>query len=308
MHEALLHLSDAQLTLAVRLAYLALDHADRFVASSEAALTRVALTERDVQSLFQAGMADSVAILETRRAGNEARLQLKSAEIMRRQREIELVTLLGLDPEESLTLTSTPTEPNVNSVMYDGVSLDKPDLQAALAAVNMNRAMLSLSRSDYFPTVAVFGGWSYGKPNIDPFHNEFNDYLTVGATLNWSLNLGFKTGKNSASAKSQLLASEHEYDRVNEQLDRDARLSFESLRLAHEQYQISKQNRSIADDNYRLAQSQYRDGTLSSNRLLDIDAALTQAESSLAAARTNYHSAMSRYLYLIGSDKLKEGF
>jgi outer membrane protein len=308
LHEALLDAGDELLTLTVRVAYLSLDHADHVIAAFEAAAKRTELTGRDVQALYGAGMADSLDIYEARRAINNTQLALRSAQINRRQREIELITLLGLEPEDTLRLTSRPPEPGTLEITYSGVSSQKPDLEAAQASIAMNRSLVTLSRSDYFPTLVLFGGWSYGKPNIDPFHNKFNDYFTVGAKLNWSLNLGFKTVRNVASAKYQLIASRREYDRVVEQLDREARLALEALELAHEQYETSLQNRSIAEDNYRLAQTQHREGTLSANRLLDIEAALSQAESSLAGARTDYHITMSKYLYVIGSDRLKEGF
>jgi len=308
LHEALLDAGDEQLTLTARIAYLSLNHADHVIAASQAAVKRAELTDRDVQALFAAGMADSVDILEARRAANDARLALRSAEIGRRQREIELITLLGLNPEGTLKLTSQPSEPAAMEITYSGVFPQKPDLEAAQASIAMNRSLVTLSRSDYFPTLAVFGGWSYGKPNIDPFHDTFNDYFTVGATLNWSLNIGFKTGRNTAGAKHQLIASQREYDRVSEQLDRNARLALETLKLTREQYETSLQNCTIAEDDYRLAQVKHRDGVLSASRLLDIEAALSQAESSLAGARTGYHIAMSSYLYVIGSDRLKEGF
>jgi len=306
--EALLQAGDEQLTLSVRVAYLSLLESDQIIALSEAGLNRAEVIENDVQSLFAAGMADSVGILEARRAVNQARLAVKSAQLGRRQREIELIVLLGLDPEDSLMLTSLPPEPKPPAADYTGISPDRPDLQAAEASIAMNRSLVTLRRSDYFPTVAVFGGWSYGKPNIDPFHDKFNDYFTVGARLNWSLNLGFKTGRTVAGAKHQLRAAEREYDRINEQFDRQARLDLETIRLAYARYQTALENRAIARDNYRLAKVQHRDGALSANHLLDIEAALRQAESASEEAATAYYIATSKYLFTIGSDKLEKGF
>lgn len=308
LQDALVRASEDQLLLTVRLSYLSLEQADRMIEAARAALKRVEITEKDVQSLYQAGMADSVDILQTRRAGNDAKLHVRSAEINRRQREIELQTLLGLSLDDSLSLTSRPTEPGENDISLSAVSSTKPELVAARASISMNQSIVTINRSGIMPSLAVFGGWSYGKPNIDPFHDEFNDYFTFGAKLNWSFNLGFKTNRTIASAKHLQLASQHEYERVNERLNEDARLAWETVKLSRDQYDIAKENKTVADDNYRLAQIQYREGTLSANRLLDIETALTQAETSLAVAKTDYNSAMSRYLFLVGSDKLKEGF
>lgn len=308
LQEAMVNATEDQLLLTVRLSYLSVEQADRMIDAARAALKRVEITKNDVQSLYQAGMADSVDILQTRRASNDARLQLRGAEVNRRRREIELQTLLGLSLDDSLQLISRPTEPGNNDITLTTVSPTKPELTAARASIAMNQSLVTINRSGYMPSLAVFGGWSYGKPNIDPFHDEFNDYFTFGATLNWSFNLGFKTKRNTTSAKHMLAASQHEYERVNERLNENARLAWETVKLSREQYDIARENKTVADDNYRLAQIQYREGTLSANRLLDIETALAQTETSLAVAKTDYNSAVSRYLFLVGSDKLKEGF
>jgi len=46
---------------------------------------------------------------------------------------------------------------------------------------------------------------------------------------------------------------------------------------------------------------------MSSNRLLELETTLTQAESSLATAVADYYIAESGYLYAIGSENLGKG-
>ncbi len=158
------------------------------------------------------------------------------------------------------------------------------------------------------PTLAAFGGYSYGKPNQDQFGGDWNDYFSVGATATWSLNLGLQTRSQVSRAKLELEAAEHFHSSVREAVTLQGQLAFEQLRLAHEQYVTAREEQVIASANYRLAQARHREGALSSNRLVEIQGALAQAEASLAAAAADFYVAESAYWYAVGSELLGKGW
>ena len=94
---------------------------------------------------------------------------------------------------------------------------------------------------------------------------------------------------------------------MHEQLDEQARVALENLRLTYQRYQTSLVNFKIASDNYRLAHEKYAQGVLPSNRLLEIEASLSEAEATLASTQVDFYIVASQYYYIIGSDKLEEG-
>ena len=81
-----------------------------------------------------------------------------------------------------------------------------------------------------------------------------------------------------------LRAARFSRDNVAEQLTREEQLAWEGLRLAFDRYQSARRRHEIAGKNYRLAGARHRDGALSSNRLLEIETALSESEAALAGA------------------------
>ena len=306
MYDALESYDRDRVAYQTRVEYFGLYRATELLQVAEASFKRAEVINRNVKSLYDAGAADSVALLDANLALSRATLGISQAETNRRVTEIRLLTLLGSPLTDSLSLTTTPTQPSQNSVEAT-VSVQKPELRAADASVQIATARLRVSKADHFPTIAAFGGYSYGKPNLDRFGNTWNEYFTVGATLNWSFNLGGKTVNRARAASYTLDASRRDRDQVQENLTREANLAVEQLRLAYTRYQNSLTEYQISSDHFRLAQGQHSDGVLSSNRLLEIEADLTAAEASLAASLVDYYIAQSAYYYTTGSDSLKKG-
>ncbi|HOP05687.1 MAG TPA: TolC family protein [candidate division Zixibacteria bacterium] len=286
---------------------LELARADELVDAARSSLTRTELLRQDVQSMYDAGTADSVDLYEAELAVNNASLAVDQAASGRRSREIVLSMLLGLEPEVSIRLTEAypaPSEvPEEQVVLND----NKAELVGARSAIELNRSIIRLNKASYMPDLAVFAGYAYGKPNLSPFEKDFNGNATVGATLNWSFNLGGRTGAQVRAARQRLEASRHEYDRVHEALLQQARIAYESLKLAYTGYRTAETSYRIAADNYRLAKVKNREGVLSPNHLLDTEAALSQAEAMLASSEADYRLALNQYEYLVGKHVQAKG-
>ncbi|MCM2271974.1 MAG: TolC family protein [candidate division Zixibacteria bacterium] len=306
LHAALESADQDKIAYLTRLEYFGLYRTTELRKVAEASLHRADVISRNVHSLYEAGAADSVALLDAQLALIRAQLAVEQATTNRRISELRMLTMLGLPYAESLSIDaviSSPTQVSPDAL----VAPDKPELLAAEASTQVAAAKYRVSKAEYFPTIAAFGGYSYGKPNLDRFGNSWNDYFTAGATLTWSFNVGGRTANRSRAAAHSLEASRSERDQVLETLTREANLAAEQLKLAYTRYQTSLREFQISEDHFRLAQGQHSDGVLSSNRLLEIEADLTASEASLAASLMDYYIAQSGYFYTTGSENLKKG-
>lgn len=290
----------------VRVEYLRVLLSDQGIEAAQSGLRRARLTREQVESLLSAGAADSVAVLEAQLAINEAELSLQQAHTDRRIAQIRLSQLLGLPVSDTLLLTTnlpTPQEPE---------SVEAPnaraELLAASAAVDLGRAQAEQAESGWYPSLSAFGGYSYGKPNLDRFNNTWNDYWQIGARLQWSFNLGLGTKHQVNRAKGLVRAAESRREYLDEQFRGQQLIAWENLALAFAQYQTARDRATISRRNYQLAQSQHSEGVLSTNRLLEIEATLNQAEATLAVAEAGYYIARSSYFYASGADLSTEGF
>ncbi len=303
---ALASLSLDQIQLRTRLDYLGLRRAMELRQAALASLNRTGILLDDVQNGLDAGVADSVDLLEARLARTRAEFAVRQADIGIRSSEIKLLVDLGLSPGETLRLTDSLPEPSavIPATVIDGA---RPELMASASMVMLKGAQLQATSADLYPTLGLFTGYSYGKPNNDPFSGDWNDNITVGAQLQWSFNLGGRTSAKKKAVGFELEAARRYHDDLRESIDREVDLAFEQVKLAHERYVSARLEHRLTSDNYRLASNRHEAGVLSSNRLLEIEAALTAAEATMAAARIDFYIAQSGYLYATGDDNLGKG-
>jgi outer membrane protein len=306
LYRALEESSLEQLIYQTRVEYLMLYRAERLQEVAQASQGRAQIILKDVRACLEAGTADSTDLLEANLAYNEAALKVDEAQSARRLAEIGLRTLLNLPARESVNAIDK-LPPPVGRAIYH-IFVSKPELRATRAAISLSQAQMKQVRSAYLPTISTYAGYSYGKPNLDWFNKTWMDYFTIGAQLSWSLNIGMKEKYEVNRARFLYEAARKELDNLTERLDCEALLALEQVTLARNQYSTAKFRQRTAADNYRLATRRHDQGALSANRLLEIEAKLSEAEAALETAVVDYHLAESAYFYALGSEQLKEGF
>jgi outer membrane protein len=291
--------------LQARLDYFGLRRAIQTKRAAEASMDRTTIISNDIQSSFSAGAADSVDILEARLALSRAEFQLRQAEVLVRTQTVQLATRLGLSITEPVEAVDTLPDPG--NIPLTTPVISRPELVAAGASVSLARAGLKSKNSGWLPTLSAFTGYSYGKPNNDQFSGDWNDYYTFGAQLQWSLNLGLGNARRIASARAELEAARFRLQDLSEAINREAEIAAENLRLAFIRYLSARDQLEITRDNYRLARSQHENGILSANRLLEIEASLTEIEALALAAKVDFYIVQSGYYYATGDENLGKG-
>jgi outer membrane protein len=290
-----------------RIEHFNLIKADRLVKAAESSKSRASISYQDILTRIEAGTADSVDMNDARIVIANADLALLRANTDRKEAELRLATLLGLPLNETLEVRDTMPTPNLKIVNKSKINESKPEILAANAKLLESQSLISLARSDMLPVLSASAGYSYGKPNIDPFNKTWNDYFSIGAKLSWSFNLGNSTGHNVRQSQYFYDSFRHQKDEINDQLNRNAEISWEELNLAFTRYETSAQNFKLASRNYKLATERHNHGILTSNRLLEIEASLSTSEAELAASLIDYYIALSTYYMNIGSKDLFDG-
>jgi outer membrane protein TolC len=303
--------SEQQISEAVRyqteVEYLNLCRADRVVEAAAAAVGRARTVERDVAARYTAGTADSMDLLDARLAVSRSGLDLQRAQTDRRSAELRLLTLLGLATSESLTVADSLLTPTPPSASRHDRHLNKAELEVAAAQIEQSRSLIKQARSELLPILSAYAGYTYGKPNLDMTGETWNDYYQVGVNISWSANLGGKTGRSITRMRHLYDAARSDSSAIAEQLWRDATIKWEQWQLAYERFSTAAEAAQIATAGYRLASERHRQGVLSSNRLLEAEAALTAAEADASAAVVECYLAEAAYNYSIGSSDTTKG-
>ena len=292
-----------------RKAYFSVMAAGAMVKSTQSSLERLRLIRQDVANLFSAGLADSLDILEAASAfemGNRSLTDARTAELNAAD---ALGKIVGMtNPEVTIIPIEHPAPPQKPDVIaLSGQMIARPELQQMLHAISAKQASISGNKALYFPDIVGFAGYSYGKPNQDMFNKTWNDYFSAGVTLNWSFNLGGQTSKGVRAAESAVSSARMSYNDLEENLKLQARVSLNEFAKGYDQFEIASREFELAGRKFDLAKKKQKEGHLSVNRLLELEADLTASERRLEAARIAFYLAENDYLYAIGSDRLFGG-
>ena len=288
--------------------YLNLVAAQAVVAAAKASLERLSLIQKDVQNMYDNGMADSLDILDAAQALKKGTQLVDEQETTRQNSLRQLAQSVGASDTSGLAIIDTTPSPNepryAAPTMADIARPEVMRLDHVIAAAD-NAAVLSAAA--YFPTVSAFGGYSVGMPNKDMFGKSWNDYFSAGLALNWDFNIGGKTSRTVATARQTASSVRMTKAKLQDDLLLQSVLARNNLTLAYNSYGSAADVFDIAQRKFNLARQKQREGNLSLNRFLEQEADLTATEQQYRAAVVRYFLAETDYFYAIGSTRLYGG-
>ncbi|MFH2037596.1 MAG: TolC family protein [Candidatus Zixiibacteriota bacterium] len=295
-----------RLAYKVRQAFLSYLTSRKMYQSSVASLSRIEIVLNDIKNLYKNGMADSLDVLEAELARvnvNEAIIKTKTAV---EQSSILLKKYLGWQSEKELNIVDSLNWPEFDNAIPNE-SNNRAELMIYKHNIQALEKMTSLKKAGYFPDISAYIGYSYGMPNKQMVDPQWNDNYIAGIGLNWSLNLGGATGHSVSSARAQMESVKMAQEELTESLIFQKNIALEKINEAVENINIDYQKYDIAREKYRLAREKHNQGTISVNRLLEIETELTSAEKIYQSAIINYYLAENEYFYAVGSPKIFGG-
>jgi outer membrane protein TolC len=293
-----------------RQAYVGLLLAERMVRAAEASLERVEIIRRDVDNLFASGMADSVDVLETELSIRRMRRLLEDSRNERRNASATLARRLGVAADRTIVPTEpvpTPDPESDTRLAGPEPPVDRPELTALAHQIEAARYQYDGVKADYWPAVNGLGGLSVVRPDLGQPGVDWRDIWFVGLSLSWQLNIGGTQFAQSAAALEQMKSLEMTRKDLEDSLSLQSRIAWNNIQKAYAVYEISRDEFQIARRQFGLAKDTAEHGRLSVNRLLELEAELTQTEQEFETARLRYFAAVTEYLYAIGSEALWEG-
>lgn len=293
-----------------RQAYIGLLLAQSQVRSAEASLKRVDIIRENVQNLFASGAADSVDLLETELSIRRSRRLVEEARNQRRNASATLARRLGTDPDRILVPTeAVPTPQPGDDARLAGPEpeLHRPELTALDHQVEAARHQHAAAKASYWPAINGLGGFAVVRPDLGQPEVDWRDLWFVGLTLSWQLNIGGQEFAQTAGALEQMKSLEMQRKDAEATLALQSRVAWNNIQQAYTAYEISREELGISRRRFDLAKATAEVGRMSVNRLLEMETELTQTEQEFDATRLRYFSAVTDYLYAIGSPALWEG-
>lgn len=120
------------------------------------------------------------------------------------------------------------------------------DLRAAYQRIAASRAMLLQARSGYYPTIGVAGGWNREKGSgaltTPTVSTKATDYLNLGLTMNWEIDIFGRVRDRAKAAKGTLDASEAEYAATQIMLATNVATAYVELRETQAELSIAREH------------------------------------------------------------------
>ena len=291
----------AQVTGATQQLFFTALAQEELVRVAEAQLQRAKEELQIAVNKFQAGAATrSDTLTATVDLGN-GQLALLQANANLATAQASLGRQIGVDQlVRAVPDTAFPPLPDTTRLRAEVLD-SSPQVQQAAADERTARALVTVARAQYFPTLSV--SYSNGYTGLDAPWSTTQSYVnnwSLRFALNWTLFNGFSREADQVSASvtrdvAEALAADTRR-RVNAQLTQQ----LAALTTAYAQIAIVGTNVAAATEALRVTQERYRLGAGTLLDLLTAQANMTQAEVNQVSARYNYVIARAQVEALVG--------
>lgn len=177
-----------------------------------------------------------------------------------------------------------------------------PSLAAVKRQIELNGAAVNAERSNYLPTIVMFGSYSYSaiKDRFNFSTNDFYKSSQIGLSFSLSLFQGLQTYARVEQAQLEQRKSEEQKNNVERNLRTGALAVQNSLKQARKR--VAAQNRTVemAERGYKIVTTRFLANSATQLEVNDAQLALTQAKVNRIQAIYDYLVASVDLDQLIG--------
>jgi outer membrane protein TolC len=255
---------------------------------------------RLAQMRREAGTVSKADVLRFQVEVSNAKLLLVAAEGSVRVARGALNTAMGRAAETPLQVVEGSQEVQVPSALGSQLADDavsrRPEVKVAASSVAARERAVDAARSAYGPKVSLDAAWG----RMDELW--FPDYWdwSVGITLSWPIFTGFARQHNLAKAKLDLEGEKEAARRTELGVRQEVWEARSRLEEASQSVETAKVLGEQAGESLRVARERYAEGAGTVADLLDTEAALQKAESTLVQAQQALALARVQLLRAVG--------
>jgi outer membrane protein TolC len=182
---------------------------------------------------------------------------------------------------------------------FESARANRPELQRLAKLAEASRESITTERSNYYPNLALVGGWQLRKGPSDRFRDS-RDGLFVGLQSDWNIFDGRATAGRVMQARSIAEQTRLTLEETELAADVEVRRAYSSWQEASELVEASRRVVGQAEEAVRLANARYSAGTSTQLDVLQAQVELTTARSNQVQAYYNYNVATASVRYAMG--------
>ena len=286
-------------------AYYGLEAAESKVASVQAANEEAQRFLTMSRQLEQGGEVAHSDVIKAQIQANDQQRALQESQLSAQNARLNLAVLVFPNFFQNFTLAddlaAVPALPPMTDV-EQMAGRNNPELQAALAAMDVANREVTVARAGYLPTLVL--DYLYG---IDANHFAVNGdgFRNLGYSATATLNIPVWHWGAIESKVKQAELQQHqakvELSAAQRQAIADLQSFYAEARTARGQLDILQNSVDLAAESMRLTTLRYQAGEATALEVVDAQNTLTQARSSYRDGQARYHVAIANLQTLTGS-------
>jgi len=268
------------------------------VSASERLLEIAQRQEKDAKVRFQAGTIAKVGLLRAEIDRARAEQDLKRASNSYESARLTLADLLDR-PADFELVEPPPPAPIVGGAELEERALAaRPDVAAARATVDSNRAFRNSYVAGYLPNVAAFGRYSIS--NSAGFTGDNSTWI-MGLSATWNIFDGGLRESKWREGNAKLDEAELRLEATEKQVRLEVRQALLDQDSAQANASKAKEQRELAAENQRLVDVSYKAGASTAVEQADATAQLRTAEFGAQAEELSAQIATLKVLQIVGA-------
>lgn len=171
------------------------------------------------------------------------------------------------------------------------------NLAAALQRIEMAQKSLDVAKSAYFPTVNLSAGWSKGQSSgaSGPVVTKSSpyDYFSLGATMQWEVDLFGRITQNVKASKAAYNATRAEYDGTMVSLAANVAKAYINLRTYQNEMEIARNHLVEQEKVLAIVEARFKVGLASMLEVTQSRTVVASTKASIPALEAMIESSIN---------------
>ena len=234
----------------------------------------------NVNALFDQGLVSDFDRMQAEVQVENIRPALMQMENMLATTLNDLKLVLGIDQSLDIDVTGEfvyrPEELSDEEDLIDFALSNNHGLQSLKLKMNVDEEFIALDVSEYWPTLAAFGNYTYAGSSDKWDFQNYNS-ATVGVSLSMNLWKGHRTRNRVEQATITYKQTEQQLEQFKDYITNQVKAKMLELKRVQSLVEAQERNVNLASRAYEIATIRYKEGTGSQLEVQNADVALKQA-------------------------------
>ena len=281
-------------------AYYALLKAQRLVAVSEETLKDANGHLKQAQAFFDVGVKPRFDVTQAIVEVNNAEVSLIQSKDAVRTARANLNTRIGMDPMTPLTVEDRPELEKLDKPMdtyLEEAVKNRPDVQTLEETLRSNEYSVKGAFAAYLPTVSASAAQNWYKED----HTDILDNENLQFTVDMPIFDGFLRCSKLGETRATVLSTKYKIEDLKKDVQQSVSLAYIAVEDAKARFTALETSVKAARENLDIAQGRYEAGVGALIDVTDAQVSLTTAETALATAFYDYHTAYTALMRSVGA-------